>query len=185
MRKGVIIFLVALLVTAGGGAYYYLRGLDHRLRFSQQQLQQKLAAKLPLTKTYLAIFDVTLDRPRVVLKEGSDRVNAGLDVTLNIRLGNQAQPLGGSLDASGGIRYVPERGELFLTDPVIERSSLQGLPEKYAEKLNGVLARVLADYYADHPIYRLSTDDPKQAAVRWVLKQVVVEDGELVVTLGL
>jgi hypothetical protein len=185
MRKRVTIFLLALLMTAGGGVFYYLKGLDHRLRFSQQQLQQKLAAKLPLTKTYLAIFEVTLERPRVLLREGSSRINAGLDVILNIRLGNQTQPLGGFVDASGGLRYAPESGELFLTDPAIEGISLQGVPVKYAEKLHGVLARVLTDYYAVHPIYRFSAADPKQAAARWMLKQVVVENGELVVALGL
>lgn len=185
MNKTLVLLLLLLAVLAVGGAYYYFAGKDYPLRFSEQQLQEKLGAKLPLTKTYLMIFQVTLDHPRVRLVEGSSRVNAGLDVVLNIRAGNQAQPLGGSLDVSGGILYVPERGEFFLTDPRVERIDPQGLTEKYAGQLNGVLARALAEYFADHPCYRLNPADLKQAAAKRVLKQVVVENRELVVTLGL
>lgn len=128
---------------------------------------------------------MALDHSRVRLVEGSSRVNAGLDVALNIRAGNPARPLGGSLDASGGILYVPERREFFLTDRRVERIDLQGLPEKDADQLKGVLAQALAEYYADHSSYRLNPADLKQAAAKRVLKQVVVENRERVVTLGL
>ena len=73
----------------------------------------------------------------------------------------------------------------MLTDPVIERMSVQGISQEYLEKANSALTKALADYYSKHPIYTLSTLDAKQTAARMVLKNVVVENRELVITLGI
>jgi hypothetical protein len=93
--------------------------------------------------------------------------------------------LGGTIDASGEIKYVQATGEFFLTDPVIERLAVQGIPDAYAGKVSSALTKAVAAYYADHPIYSLRATDAKHAAARLVLKNVVVENHELVVTLGL
>lgn len=185
MKKAVIATLFFVVIFAIGGAFYYYASKDYVFRFSEAQLQDKLNAKLPLTKTYLFVFQVTLDHPRVKLTNGSDRVGAGLDVLLNIRLGNEQKPLSGTLDVSGGVKYVPEQGEFFLTDPVVEHFAVQGIPDKYAEKINSIIAAALTGYFADHPIYTLQAGDTKQQAAKLVLKNVAVENQELVVTLGI
>jgi hypothetical protein len=183
MQRAVVL---ALLVVglAVGGLYYYFAGREYVYRFSDAQLQQALSDRMPIEKSYFLIFRVNLDNPRVTLPEGSDRVVAGLDVTLNILVGDEPLPLGGSLDASGGIRYDDAKGEFFLTDPVVERFEVQGVPEVYAARVTGILTTALAEFYAARPIYTLSNLDPTQAAAHLVLKSVVVERRELVVTLG-
>lgn len=183
--KEIAISLIVLLVVAVGGTVYYFSGKEYIFGFSASQIQEKLNEKLPLTKSYLFIFQVTLDNPRVSLEDGSSRVKAGLDIILNIQAGKEPKPLGGSMDVSGGIRYSSERGEFFLTDPIIERLAVQGIPDLYTDKVNSVLTKALAEYYASHPIYSLKAYDSKQAAAQLVLKNVVVEKGELVVTLGI
>lgn len=185
MKKAAIAILFFAAITAIGGALYYYAHREYVFRFSEAQLQEKLSAKLPLTKTYLFIFQVTLDHPRVNLVNGTDRVKAGLDVLLNIRLGNEQKPLGGTLDVSGGVKYVPERGEFFLSDPIVEHLTVQGIPDKYTEKVNSIMAAALTGYFADHPIYTLKAEDTKQAAAKLVLKNVTVENQELVVILGI
>ena len=185
MKKPVIIILLLFIFAVVGGAFYYFSGKEYVYRFTESQIQEKLSTKLPFTRTFLFIFQVTLDHPRVSLANNSQRMSAGLDVVLDIRVGNDAKPLGGTLDVSGGIKYVPERGEFFLTDPVIERLVFQGIPDKYLEKVNLVLARALTAYFAERPIYALSVANTKQLAARLVLKRVVVENHELVVTLGI
>ena len=176
---------LVLLLAAGAGAYIYFSGKEYSFSFSEQQLQEKLAKKLPFTKTYLILFEVTLDNPRVMLPEGASRVRAGLDVTLNIQIGKEPKPLGGSVDASGSIAYLPDEGAFYLADPLIEALSVQGIPDKYSAKVNSVLTKALTRYYAERPVYTLKETNVKQAAARLVLKGVIVEDGELLVTLGL
>jgi hypothetical protein len=185
MKKRIVTIFVLLVVAAVGGGYYYFSGKEYVFRFSENQIREKLSTRLPLTKTYLLIFQVTLDNPRVSLLDNSKRVNAGLDIVLNIRFGGETRPLGGTIDASGEIKYVPATGQFFLTDPVIEHLAVHGIPDGYAEKVSSALTKALAAYYADHPIYSLTATDAKHAAARLVLKNVIVENHELVVTLGI
>ncbi len=124
MKKGVTIVGVILLVVIAG-AYFYFSGKEYVFRFSESEIQNTLEKSLPLTKTYLFIIQVTLKNPRVQLENGSSRVNAGLDIELNITVGQNHEPLGGSVDVSGGVRYVSETGQFFLTDPNIDRLQIQ------------------------------------------------------------
>lgn len=183
-KKLTIAALVLLLIAAVAG-YLYFSGKEYTVRISESQIQQQLAKKLPIRKSYLLIFEITLDNPRVQLRDGSKRVEAGLDLTLNITLDKNPEPLGGSIDVSGGVRYEAEKGQFFLTDPLIENFAVQGVPPKYIKKVNKLLTKALAEYYEDHPIYMLKRGDAKQAFARMVLKDVTVEGKELVVTLGI
>ncbi len=183
--KKIVISIVAILLILVLGLYLYSSGKEYVFSFSESQIHEKLATKLPLNKKYLIIFEVTLDNPRVTLTNGSDRVAAGLDVILNIWINKNPKPLGGTLDASGGVKYVKNDGEFYLTDPVIEHLSIQGIPEKYLKKANQVLTKAIAEYYESHPIYTLKPTDVKKAATRLVLKNVIIEEQQLVITLGI
>ena len=99
-----------VLALAAGGAFYYFQGKEYEFRLSDQEILEKLSASLPLTKTYLLVFDVTLDAPRVVLTEGSGRVGAGIDFTLNVRLGDEPDPLRD--------RSTPPAGSVMPPSPV-------------------------------------------------------------------
>ena len=183
MKKVVIIVGIVLLVAIAS-AYFYFAGKEYVFRFSESDIQNTLKKSLPLTKTYLFIIQVTLENPRVHLENGSNRVIAGLDVVLNIKVGQNPEPLGGLVDVSGGVRYASETGQFFLADPIIERLQIQGVSDLYAEKVNSALSKALSEYYSENPIYTLSALDAKQATVRLVLKKVIVENQEMVITLG-
>ena len=112
MRKSIFIVL-PLLAVGLIGTYFYFQEREYVFRFTEPELQAKLADNLPYARTYLFIFEVVLDNPRLALVEGSDRVNAGLDLTLNIRIQDEPLPLGGELDVSGGVRYDGKSGQFF------------------------------------------------------------------------
>ena len=86
---------------------------------------------------------------------------------------------------SGAIDYQPDRGEFFLTDPVIEALRIDGVPDRYAEQSRNVIESALAEYYRTRPIYTLKGTDAAKVAGRLLLKDVTVKDEQLVVTLGL
>ena len=184
MRKVLSIGLAVLMIAAIG-AYLYLQDKEFTFRFTEAELQETLALRLPISKTYLFIFEVVLDEPRLSLVEGSNRVNAGLDVTLNIYINDNPLPLGGAVDVSGGVRYDAAEGQFFLTDPIIENLAVQGIPARYTDQVNSVLTKALGEFYEERPIYTLDDANMKTAAARLVLKNVVVENKVLVVTLGL
>jgi hypothetical protein len=183
--KKILIILGVVVLLGAAGAYYYFHGKEFVVRISQAQLQEKLNAKLPLTETYLFIIDVTLTNPRVHLVNGSERINGGLDVVLDLRWGKDSKQFTGTVDFSGGIKYMPEEGKFFLIDPVIDKLEVQGVPDEYAEKVKSGLTKALTRYYSLNPVYSLQATSGKELAAKFVLKKVVVENGELVLTLGL
>lgn len=183
--KKVAIVAVVVLITLLAGTYYYFFGKEYVVRLSESDIQSKLEEKLPLTKTYLFIIQVTLNNPRVHLENGSRKVGAGLDVVFNITLNKNSKPIGGTVDVSGGVLYLAENGQFFLTDLVIESLTVQGIAPKYTDKANKALTKALAEYYKNNPIYTLRVSDAKQAIAKMVLKGVIVENQELVVTLGI
>ena len=184
MKKYLLIIPLLLLLVAAA-AYLYLSGKEQVIRISEAELQHALDEKLPLTKRYFFIIDVTLKNPRVHLQEGSDRVNAGLDIGLNLQIDKDATPLGGSIDISGGITYSPKNGAFYLVEPVIENIELQGLSEKRRPKVAKAITLALTEYFSENPIYTLKRGDLKQAAARLTLKKISVASGELVVVLGI
>jgi len=183
MKKFAIIAIISTALL--GGAYYYFSGRGYTIKLSESDIKEKIEKKLPITKRFLLIFQVTLDNPRVQLKDGSDKINIGLDAVLNISLDNNTIPVGGTIDLSGGIRYLPELGQFFLTDPVIENLTIQGLPDKHTNRANKVLTAALSEHYRTHPIYTLKATDTKQAAAKMVLKNVTITNRELHITLGI
>jgi len=118
----------AILLVAALAGIFYLHGKTFEVRLSESELQEKLNTQLPATRSYLMIFQVTLENLRCSLRGASNRVNVSLDVKLNIRLASERQPLKGSLQVSGGIKYLAERGQIFLTDPLIEHIFIERIP---------------------------------------------------------
>lgn len=155
------------------------------VRVSEEELRSRIEKKLPYTKKYLAIFSVTLSNPRVNLVSGSDRINMGIDAGLSVAAGEAAKAFGGQVDISGVLRYDAATGGFFLLEPEVDRLSIQGLPEKYTAGATQAVSSALKAFYREHPVYTLRPTDFKKAAARLLLRSVVVENEELVITLGL
>lgn len=183
MNKKVLV-VVTIVVMLMAGMYFYFSGKEYTVRISESEIREKLDEKLPITKSYFFIIQITLENPRILLENGTKRVNVGLDLLLNITVGKNPKPLDGTVDVSGGVKYENEKGEFFLTNPVIENLGIQGIPDQYLSKVNSALTKALAKYYQDNPIYTLRLTDGKQAAIHMILKDVVIENKELVITLG-
>jgi hypothetical protein len=95
-RRRVVILTTLLIAAAIASVYYYFYGREYVYRFTEAQLRQALSKRLPFTKSYLLIFAIALDHPRITLVNGSDRVHAGLDIILNVRVGHEVFPPAGA-----------------------------------------------------------------------------------------
>jgi len=165
--------------------YFLLRGREWVVRISEQEMKAKLEESLPLQKTYLWVIRVTLSNPRITLIEGSDRLHAGLDLALNLKLGGAKEPLGGSVDVSGTVRYDAETKSFYLKNPRVEKLTLAGIADEEANQANEAVSLALTGYFEKNPVYTLTNKDIKQASARLLLKSLVIEDHHLVVTLGI
>ncbi|MEZ5893145.1 MAG: DUF1439 domain-containing protein [Parvularculaceae bacterium] len=134
-------------------AVWAFSGRDYVFRFSEDDLRQQLDSRLPYERTYLAIFDVTLDKPRIDLVEGSDRIAGGVDVQLKARLGQAELVFNGAADMSGGLRYDGDARAFFIDDPQIENLRLPGVPDSIANKANDAISSTLREFYRTRPLY--------------------------------
>lgn len=184
MNKYFVIIAV-LLGAALAGAYYFFSGKEYIVRITEAEIRESLSQKLPVTESVLFIFNVTLKNPRIELEEGSNRINGGMDIILNIHVDKNPVPLGGSIDISGGLKYVSDESAFYLRDPEVEKLSLQGLPEQHLSSASTAVAKALKIFYEKYPVYSLSSLSAKEVAAKAVLKEVVVQNKEVVVTLGI
>lgn len=181
-KATVWIILLALLLAIGGAWYYFSSGLL-RINISEAEILERLNEKLPITKTYLYVFKVTFESPRVTLQADTKRINAGLDLALEITLLNDPEPLRGSLDASAGVRYSPKDSAFYLQDPEIVALRVDNLDASMVERTRGVLEQAIDSYFKTQPIYRLS-ERQTHAAAKAVLRKVDIGDGQLTLHLG-
>ncbi|SDZ89566.1 DUF1439 domain-containing protein [Microbulbifer marinus] len=181
----VIAVIAAALLALAVAAYLFYSGKEYTVKIPEAEIQQNLAKGLPVSKSYLTIFELTLDNPRVDLVEDSGRIVAGMDVALRIDATDDKRVFRGSVDISGLPHYVPATGEFHLQDLKIDRLSLEGLPDKQTERTRMVIEAALKEYYRRHPIYTLKATDIRQLAARLTLRRVSVEGDDLIIVLGI
>ena len=83
------------------------------------------------------------------------------------------------------LRYDTGRGAFFLVDPVITRLAIDGIPEAHVMRVQTSVRGVLAEMFAQVPVYTLRQADLFQDTARRVLEEVRIEDESIVVVLGL
>lgn len=176
-----IALLVGLLTIAGG--WYVFKSGQLSITISEAQILERLEEKLPLSKTWLFVFKVTFDKPRVTLHSADQRIYAGLDLALEITFLDDPTPLGGSVDASTGVRYSTQDAAFYLQDPQITELQLDNLDPDLVERTRGVLQQAMAAWFRSQPIYHLSERQTEQAA-KAVLRKVTVGERELRLHLG-
>jgi hypothetical protein len=183
MGKKLTWSLLALLALVGAGAIWYLAAKTYEIRISQAQLEQKLAERLPLTQRY-PLVSVTLGQPRVHLNEDSERVDFGLNMTVNTNTSG-SQLLGAQIDVSASLRYDAERGAIFLDQPVMGKLVVQGLDERRTAMAQVALEAAMASFLAQQPVYTLNASDTRQRVARMAVRDIKVENGVVVLILGL
>ncbi len=176
MKKTFTILLIALALILGG-AFLYFKGMRHEVVITQDQIDTSLSDRFPATKTYLLIFSITYSNPQVTLLEDKDRVQVGLDATLQI--------LGGGATITSGIRYNSETQEFYLDDAEFARLEIQGIPDKWLNQVTEVASKAAREFIETKPIYKLEAKDAKTAAAKLLLKGFEVRDQAIYVTLGI
>lgn len=181
MKKTLIALAVAVPAALAVG-YFVLQGKTFEVRIRNDQIQEQLDKKFPIQKTHLLIFELTYKDPTVVLQEGTDRVTVKLNVELKIK--GIETLFSGTVEATTGIDFDQETGNILLRDCEISRLQIEGIPAKYTDRVSTLASKVAKEILDRVPVYTLKAKDAKTAAAKLVLKDVVIDQGELVVTLG-
>jgi hypothetical protein len=166
---------IALVLGACAGIY------GKKIVFTQDELQAKVATKFPLKKRK-SLVTVNFLNPRILLTPGSDRIGISLDMEVSAP---GLKSVTGHMEADGGLEYRPDSGEFAFTEGRVRAFELSDIPKAYARTIEQVGAKVVKAYLSDLILYRLKPDNFKHSLAKLVLKSVAVENGEVVVEIGL
>ena len=180
--KTKIVLILALAALAAGVCGSCASGVFRKeLVFHREELQKKIEREFPLQKKK-SLITATFSEPAVLLDEGSDRMGIGLAVKVALPGGKNFH---GNVEADGELQYKPENGELFVFNSRVHQLQIPELPDRYRGPVQEVVARAVKHYLSSVLIYQLKQDDFKHSLARLVLKSVRVEEGNLVVEIGL
>lgn len=96
--KKVLFILSIVLALVAGGTFLYFKGKRYEVVITQDKIDAALSDRFPATKKYLLIFSITYSNPQVTLLEDEDKVQVGLDATLNIRINGEVKELAGGTE---------------------------------------------------------------------------------------
>lgn len=169
-----ILILLGLLLASGLAS-----ALSYTMEISKSEIQQRLAAQMPL-KAKKLLVKVVLTNPVVDLLKDGNRIGVAADFEARLP-GLKGK---GRVNIAGDLSYDAEKGEFFLHRPEIVSFDVDKLPDQYAEDLRRIVQSVAAKALEDHPIYKLRDDDVKQRLAKAMLRSVAVKDEKLVVVLS-
>jgi hypothetical protein len=147
---------------------------------TQSELQEAVAKHFPLSIDR-RIASLALRDPIVILRDGEDRL--GLDVTADAKL-PAIPPFAGHIAASGKPFYDPVEKSFYLRDLKIDRLDVPGMEERQRAGIRAAIGALAAPALSTIPVYRLEGRNLKEVTAAYLLTEVSVKDGRLLLTLG-
>ena len=182
--KIIIAGLILGLFTALISGYFIFKGQIFEIIIEKSEIQNAVSSKLPFQKTYFLFINATVEKAEVILENGSDRIGLNSGVKLNILLNDSKELLGCSFSGSGKIRYEITDASFYLDDLKIDSLDIQGIPEKYQDKVRSIVQYLLKDHFSKKAVYKLDKSSVKIQLARAVLKDVKTINGKLYIYLG-
>lgn len=172
----------ALFLTTACSTVGALLGSD-TIRFSQQQIQEKLVRKFPRDYSKLGgLVTLTLMNPKLSIPPGDRRLQVQFDVAAGA-LGHASRTPEGSFTLSSSLRYDPATRGLHLFEPRIEDVEVGSLGGRMGDTLRGALNDWLSDWSQKEPVYQFDDSLIGRLGARRV-EGTKIQDGQVVVQLG-
>ncbi len=151
------------------------------IELGQADLQRKVERLFPVSHQD-PLYQVNLSEPRVVLREGGDRIGLGLKLSGTLL---QQLPVSGQMQVTGGLRFEPASGEFYLRDANVEELSIDGVPEQYIGEIRRLAEHTAREVLNNHPIYVLGQLGESKQLMGREIKAISVRDGKLVLELAM
>jgi hypothetical protein len=149
------------------------------LEFSQVQLQEQLASRLPAQKCVLNAC-IEFNKPKIVLQEGSDLL--GIETNFVATYGKRNMP--GLARLEGKPYYEQESGNFYLKDVKVTEFTISGNPLDFDEIMRVRGAAVIAAVVNRMPLYSVRSHPRYGAVAKHTLRSVQVVGGKLQVVLA-
>lgn len=148
--------------------------------FPLPKLQQSLNKRLPFTKRYLGLIEVTASHAQLGLDAEQGRLLVDMDVTMGLPLAGKSWS--GKLSMSGVMALDAPHNAVVLNDTRLDKVALDGMDGAYsgqATQIGGLLARELLQSV---PLYSFKPEDFHYLGVTFVPTRIATRPDRLVVT---
>ena len=172
MLNKTFLLVVLLLQTAFTCAY--------EMRVTQEQLQQELNKRMPLTKQR-GMFVLTMSDPTLTLLSDTQRAQIRAFTQVQTSIGLQSQ---GMVTVSGKVRYNKDNYSFYIDDPEVTELALNGVPPSFQPQLIKIAQDAITPAVKDQPVYTLSDEDMTQSMARMMLQSINIEGQEVVIELS-
>ena len=170
-----LLLLVAGVCACGSGL------LRKEIVFTQADLQSKVEKSFPVKKKK-KLVKVELSNPDILLAAGSERIGMRLDIAAGLPgMGTVT----GSAEADGDLVYRSEEGKIAITNSKLRQLDIGEIPSAYRKTVEAVAASLTRMYLSDVTIYTLNQDEFKESLAKLILRTIAIEDGRVVVEIGL
>ncbi|MBL8824803.1 MAG: DUF1439 domain-containing protein [Planctomycetia bacterium] len=150
---------------------------------TEQEVQETVVERFPMTKSILQVAAVTFESPVIHLDEKANLIHASLDCKITIK--GVPFDMRGTTQITGQMEYRPDQGAFYLQELQIKKIDLRGVPAQWEVKARDAMAMVAREVMRAFPVYRLKEANLKERAARLVLKKVRVEQGQMILTMGI
>ena len=185
MRPSIVLsFLLFLIAPPILGGCWRSGGSNsltpQTVTLTQPQLQARIAPRFPVTVSR-SVATVSLENPKVLLLEGSDRIGIELDARVRFPLG---KPLAGTAAITGELGYEPSAGAFLFRNPRVDKLDLAGIRPEHDEPARKAAEAVAVATLNAIPLYELNHSMTEFAA-SVMLRDVTVRNGALHVSVVL
>lgn len=147
----------ALLLFALTGCGVMQPG-PRQIDISEAQLLSRIASQFPVKQRQLALFDVTLEQPRLRMLPEENRVSTEMSYVVGMALTGVA-PVKGQLELSYGLRYEPSDSTVRLHQVRVERLGVDGLSASQAAQVKKIGGLMADDLLKEAVVHRVKPED--------------------------
>ncbi|WP_161539926.1 DUF1439 domain-containing protein [Glaciimonas sp. PCH181] len=148
--------------------------------FPLAKLQESLNKRLPFTKRYLGLIEVTATHANLALDATQGRLLIDMDVTMALPVAGKSWT--GKLAISGVMALDPAHNAVVLNDTKLDKVAIDNMDGAYngqATQIGGLLARELLQTI---PLYTFKPEDLRYVGVTFAPTKIVTKADRLVVT---
>jgi hypothetical protein len=184
MKKILLIAMVAA-IAAGLFMYRHLTQNEITVRISQKEIDAILAKQFPREKTHWKIVQITYTNPRATFVPATNQVRIGIDAKIVAGIKPLEQEFHASTSLLTNLKYDADQKKVVLHNAQCEQLELPLIPEKYRDLTKQAMNITAAACFEKIPIYELKPRNQSQRIARMVLRDLHVDQDQLVFTLKL
>lgn len=181
LKKCLIAAATALVLS--GGVYGYAASHPLEVRLDEAHVRHSLEAHFPISKDLImGVAGVRVNVADVDLHSASGR---GI-VLLTGQLEAAGKVFDGEVRISFGLDYDAHTGQLFLVQPQVESCDFKGVSPLISNALTKYFLPMVESQLERIAIYQLHEDASlQQNLLRKTLRQLQIQDGKVVLSLGI